>query len=80
MAQQTQLRDSKGRFIKTKLSYKDLEQTIESLQNQLQEATNINGSQFLCLMKMAEFIKENTPFWKKRKMNKFFDECCKHFE
>ena len=78
MAQQTQPRDSNGRFLKTKPSYKDLERIIDEQKKLIEHQQKSIASYSLALDSLYGFLHENLPFWKKKALNHFKKNLAMH--
>lgn len=69
-----QLRDSKGRFVKIKLSYKDLEVIIESQKTLIAELEKTNNTYDFMYNALCDFLEKHLPFWKKKALSKFKED------
>lgn len=75
-----QLRDSKGRFVKTKPSYKELELFIESQKTLIAELEKQNRNYDLVNNALADFLQEHLPFWKTKALSKFKENLAKQIK
>ena len=74
MVQQTTPRDSRGRFVKTKPSYKELTETI-ALQNQkIARLEAFNECLHLEVEATWDFLENNLPCWKKKALAQFKEQ------
>ena len=80
MAQQTQPRDSKGRFLKAKPTYKDLERIIDEQKTLIAELEKLIRNYDLVNNALFDFFQEHLPFWKTKTLSKFKENLAKQIE